>query len=363
MFLFSKTLRPITLIVCVIYCLIYLCQCSRLNITKSPKGTGTGKYYLVPIYFTTDRNKTENSDPRLFFGSSYSKNLTYGKLEVSVPYSHSFGIIDVAPWWKMWDARNKSQFMTLSNLTIMDYNILHQKISQTVKLSSKQDILVFIHGYNNSFEDAALRAGQITFDLSFEGASILYSWPSNGEIESYVSDEENIRLTVLHLKSFLTNLISTTSPKNVHIIAHSMGNRALTEALKAISIENTNIHFNQIILAAPDINKQLFEQDIVPYIPKIANRLTIYSSTKDRALLASQKVHKYVRVGNSNYSYNGFQTIDISKINCDDVFKHGCFAEARPVLTDIYDLLRSDLEPEKRNLKKVNNNYWEIKKD
>lgn len=190
----------------------------------------------------------------------------------------------------------------------------------------------------------------------------MYSWASNGNVESYVSDEENVQLTKKHLINFLINLNEKTKPKNIHIIAHSMGNRALTEALKDFSRDNKKLNINQVILAAPDINKKIFEQEIVPNISKMAKQFTIYTSNKDRALLASQKIHKYYRVGNVKANYNGFNTVDISEINCDDIFYHGCFAESRPVMMDIHQLFQYYSEPKDRNLV-YEGKYWKLRKD
>jgi esterase/lipase superfamily enzyme len=39
------------------------------------------------------------------------------------------------------------------------------------------DIVIFVHGYNVSFEEAALRAAQIGFDLAIKGAMTFFSRP------------------------------------------------------------------------------------------------------------------------------------------------------------------------------------------
>ncbi len=37
-----------------------------------------------------------------------------------------------------------------------------------------------MHGYNTSFDNALYRTAQIAYDLDFDGATFLYSWPSGG---------------------------------------------------------------------------------------------------------------------------------------------------------------------------------------
>ena len=91
-----------------------------------------------------------------------------------------------------------------------------------------QEALVFIHGYNVSFENAVKRTAQIAYDLQFPGAPVCYSWPSRGGLADYTRDENQAEWTVVHLHTFLQELVQQSGAKSVHLIAHSMGNRAAT---------------------------------------------------------------------------------------------------------------------------------------
>ena len=135
-------------------------------------------------------------------------------------------------------------------------------------MSGKKDILIFIHGYNVSFAKAAQRTAQIVYDLRFAGVPLLYSWPSNAKLTSYKQDRQNIELSIPYIKSFLKKVINEFNPDNVNIIAHSMGTYGLTQALYELSGEitktNKSSKFNQIILAAPDIDaKQLISNNFI----------------------------------------------------------------------------------------------------
>ena len=50
--------------------------------------------------------------------------------------------------------------------------------------------LVFVHGYNNLFDDALFRTAQIAYDLKYDGAAFLYSWPSGAGIAGYPYDSK-----------------------------------------------------------------------------------------------------------------------------------------------------------------------------
>ena len=91
--------------------------------------------------------------------------------------------------------------------------------------------LVFVHGYNISFDNAMRRAGQLAYDLGFDGPVFAFSWPSREKLLSYVGDRESAQLSADALRVFLETVVAETKAKRIHIIAHSMGNVALNEAL------------------------------------------------------------------------------------------------------------------------------------
>ena len=85
--------------------------------------------------------------------------------------------------------------------------------------------MVFIHGYNVSFEEAALRAAQLGYDLGIAGVMAFYSWPSQGTLQGYAADAASIEASEAFISDFLTRMATTSGVARVHIIAHSMGNR------------------------------------------------------------------------------------------------------------------------------------------
>jgi esterase/lipase superfamily enzyme len=92
--------------------------------------------------------------------------------------------------------------------------------------------LLFIHGYNNSFADAARRSAQIACDLPFKGATGFFSWPSACQTTAYIGDEACARSAIPYLAEFIKELCSIPDIHKIHIIAHSMGNLLLTTTLE-----------------------------------------------------------------------------------------------------------------------------------
>ena len=109
-------------------------------------------------------------------------------------------------------------------------------INQQLVDQGANEALVFVHGYNVSFEAAIKRTAQISHDLEFEGTPICYSWASHGSLADYTRDMANADATVVTLHNFLVELVEKTGNTTIHLVAHSMGNRALLQALDRIAV-------------------------------------------------------------------------------------------------------------------------------
>jgi esterase/lipase superfamily enzyme len=235
-----------------------------------------------------------------------------------------------------------------------------------VSASERKEVFVFIHGYDVSFSDAARRAAQLSYDLSFRGVPILYSWPSKGELSAYPADEATIEWTTPHLKSFLERIANESRATTIHLIAHSMGNRALTAALSSIAKEHPRVlpMFKQVFLAAPDIDVGVFKQ-LAATFPLSADHVTLYASSTDKALIASKKFHQGSRAGDSLVPVviTKVDTVDATAV--DTGLGHSYYGDNRSILTDIFSVMQRYDSPAKRFGMQPNNpknpTYWKFR--
>ena len=206
---------------------------------------------------------------------------------------------------------------------------------------------MFIHGYNVSFADAARRTAQMVSDLKYPGAAVFYSWLSQANWYEYRLDEKNVELSVAQLKSFLLEVAQRSNATSINLVAHSMGNRALASALKEMDdvARGSEILFNQVILAAPDIDATIFKQRIAPSIVTKARRTTLYASSKDLALFASRQLNsgdaRAGDAGNDIVVISGVETIDASAGDS-SLLGHSYYGSSVSVLRDIEHLLKNE---------------------
>ena len=138
----------------------------------------------------------------------------------------------------------------------------------------------------------------------------------------------------------------------MHLVAHSMGNRALTSALREMVMEQRADcpKFNEVVLTAPDIDADIFRRDLAPAIVNAASRVTLYASSNDEALIASRKVHGYLRAGESGETMvvvPGVDTVDVSEVDTSFI-GHSYYGSNSTVLADLFELMQGSKPPDQR---------------
>ncbi len=317
----------------------------------------------VRVFFATDRK----ADGQGGYGGGRGEGLSYGSIFVSIPRSHQVGAIEKPSIWKLEFTEDPRQHMAITGRMVVDRDDFFSNLRETLVRGGSQASFLFVHGYNVAFDDAARRTAQITYDLDFRGAPVFYSWPSQASLQGYTMDENNVQWSEANLKRFLLDYARNSGAKDIYLIAHSMGNRALTGAVKALFAEHPELkgRFKEIILTAPDIDADVFKRDLAPALVAGCDKITLYVSDGDKALLASKKVHGYPRAGDSATGVviaPGIETIDASGLDT-SFLEHSYFAESGTVLKDIRKLVLEQLRAAQRGLKKLSvsgQDYWKI---
>ena len=330
-----------------------------------------GNYAWVNVFFATDRKQNNSFDIKPHFSSERGELISYGITTVSIPRDHKMGELESPSIWRFEFHENPDKHIVLLRIKTFDKSFYFKKISKKINQSNKKSAFIFIHGYNVTFEDAARRTAQMSYDLGFDGVPVFYSWPSHGSIPKYTFDEANIKWSQSNIKNFLKDFLEKSDAENIYLIAHSMGNRALTRAYISLVNDNPGIksRFTEIILAAPDIDADVFKRDIAPIMVKAGNPITLYASSEDIPLKASKAVHGgHPRAGDSGKDLvivSGIESIDSTNVKT-GFLGHSYFADERSIISDMFYIFKNGLRANERaGLNKVTNPngiYWEFKK-
>lgn len=326
------------------------------------------RYVVVPVMYATDRAASGLSEPSGFFGGGRSEGgeLAFGIAEVSIPDDHRMGALEAPRMWKLQFRADPGKHVVLLAVTPLSRESYFSAARDRSGSASRKDALVFVHGYNVTFEDGARRAAQIAYDLHFQGIPMLYSWPSEAAAARYTVDETNVHWSRPHFQAFLRDVLTQSGVAAVHVVAHSMGNRLLAETIgqfKADGLPAGSARLQQIVFAAPDLDAQTFA-DLAKAFHGCAERFTLYASSGDIALQLSKKVHGYARAGDSGDGLiivEHIDTIDAAAIDT-SLLGHSYFGDNRSVIGDLFRLINDALPPERRHpLRSMQRNgkqYW-----
>ncbi len=314
---------------------------------------GNIQYQVMRVHYATNRQETGPAALADVRFSGERGKLAFGVAEVTVPKSHRVGALEAPSILRLEFRADPTKHLILASVQPMAHDAWRAEIARRATALGNAGILVFIHGYNVRFADAARRAGQLSYDLGFAGPTVLFSWPSRGGVVDYTVDEQAAEWSVPDMKEVLSSLATVAPGVPVYVIAHSMGNRVLTRGFKALLDEDLNKRraFKQIVLAAPDIDADVFRREIGPAILGKGPRVTLYASSNDKALVASRNLHGgYRRLGESGDGIvvmRDLDTVDASNVST-EFLGHSYFGDSSTVMSDLIYVIQKSLSPQER---------------
>jgi esterase/lipase superfamily enzyme len=311
-------------------------------------------YTPVEVLYATDRAASGQAAVQRFYSGEREADAAvhFGRCVVTLPLQRERGELNSPGLLDFWRGADPTRHIVLASIEPLQPAAFEQAALRQLGDAS-HEALLFVHGYNVSFHDAARRTAQLAHDLAWRGLRLCYSWPSKGEFLGYAADGDSAAWSAPHLAAVIRRLRALKPGLRLHLVAHSMGNRVLTQALQELQWKGDapQESVQQVALAAPDIDRNVFE-GLAAALRASARRVTLYASSNDRALWVSKLLHRGPRAGDAGdamQALDGVDTIDASRVDSSLVgLNHGYFAGKLSVLSDLALLLRADTPPGQR---------------
>jgi esterase/lipase superfamily enzyme len=322
----------------------------------------------VTTWYATNRTPSGSTEPAKLYAAEFASGLTYGRAVVTIPTTHKPGNIELPSIWRLERAPDPKRHFILKSVSPSSLDTVRAEMKARLDGTDTKVVLLFVHGYNVGFPEAAMRTAQLAYDLRFDGVPMFFSWPSAARATAYFQDAEAAQLSEGAFDRVLEDLAALPAT-DVYVVAHSMGSRIVTQVLKSrVERGRPTKHVSELLLAAPDINARLFRTVIAPKLAALERtRTTIYASSSDLALRASRTVHGFERVGDTSgkvFVYKGMETIDASKVSLVmRAFGHSYLMDSKSVLKDLHTIVRQRLPAKQRGLVetgKMPDVYWRL---
>ncbi len=240
------------------------------------------------------RPKGAAQNVQLFVASTRRKagepigDATFSLQNVNVPPGHKAGVIE-APTF---GAASPDSHFVVTARRALDLDAFRAELASHIsgRVGNSRDVLVYVHGFNTSLQEARFRLAQIVADGGFTGVPVLFTWPTKGELLAYESDKEAATASRDALARVLSDASHLPGVGRVHVLAHSMGSWLTMEALRESAIagrRDLDGKLGNVMLAAPDIDLGVFRQQVA----KIdASHVSVFVSRDDRALSLSSRI-------------------------------------------------------------------------
>lgn len=305
---------------------------SRDLITTSaitaPAGTIAGTH---GIFVATTRAPAKRQTA--VFDGERGNMLSYAKVDVTVPAAHEIGKLERP---RIGAKVNLAKHFAATDASLYAGDAAFREALEADIARNGGRALVFIHGYNTSFDKAVFRATQIAHDAGYPGTPVLFTWASAGSPIDYVYDNNSATIARNALGDTL-RLVASAGAKRIDVVAHSMGNWVTMEALRqaaAAGDRDFGGRLGDVVLAAPDIDIDVFKSQLRDYGPP-DKPFIVVTSANDRALNVSGFIAGRSRAGDytdaqdlANY---GVIVADLSNVEAGNGLNHMKFAE-NPVM-------------------------------
>jgi esterase/lipase superfamily enzyme len=300
--------------------------CASLRGVLVPvSGTVPGASQVDMLVATTRKQV----DPEELFSGDRGPTAMFANITVSIPPAGARQVGEVQ-WPRQVPGNPGTDFVTLK-ADVIDRPRALAWFHRALQTVPKRQVLVFIHGFNNRFDDAVFRFAQIVHDSNAPVVPILFAWPSRGSVLAYGYDRESTAYSRNALESLLK--------------AHSMGNSLALETLRQMAIRDGRVtpKIRNVLLAAPDVDVDLAREAITDMGPRAKRpSFTLFVSQDDRALAVSRRVWgSEARLGAINPDQEPYRTqleqanvsvLDLTKLRAGDALNHGKFAESPEVV-------------------------------
>jgi len=237
----------------------------------------------LQVYVATTRERQSPSEN--VFTANRANALNFAKFAISVPPNHKPGEIEMPTN----PSDPQTSFAVVDQAVMSEADFRKAVAPQRADRRKKHKVFVFVHGFNNNFQESLFRLAQLQADAKIDGIPILFSWPSQAQVAAYATDQDAASYSREYLMTLLTMLTRSPEVGDILVVGHSVGAMLTADALQQLRAEGKNqviARLGRVVLAAPDINAQTFRAQVQAIGP-LKPPLLVLVSKDDVALQMS----------------------------------------------------------------------------
>lgn len=328
-----------------------------------------GQYAVIKAHFATNRNQRNTETAYNMFGDGRADTTVFGKSYVVLPRRGDTVDIEPLDLPRVQMGEDAPEPEPLAHNEILERDDFTRSIESDIDEGGNGSALIFVHDFNTSFETAAVRSAQLSYDIGFPGISYFFAWPSRGGVPSYIADVGSMQSSRANLKSMINEILYLTPTNNIYVVAKGLGARLAAEVLKDIFVTqpDSRNRIREIILVTPDIDSNTFRRDLAPFLGSNDKPLTVYTSAANDVLSAARSLSGARLVGDSSngvFMAEHVETIDAGNADT-SLAGHAGYLDRGAIVSDLWDLIRHGSRAgSRRQLRTVyspEGTYWQYR--
>ncbi|MBX9841904.1 MAG: alpha/beta fold hydrolase [Xanthobacteraceae bacterium] len=228
------------------------------------------------LLVATTRKRVNGGRTKPWFGPERASAMTVARAKLKPPSDGRFSLAAVG----------------LDDWRLSEVEPVSGEVGDLLAQAGGQDVLVYVHGFKQTFETAALDAVQLSDGIRFRGQTMVFSWPSRAGLFDYAYDRDSAMWSRDGFERVLLSIVAAPGGGRVHIVAHSMGTMLALESLRQLHARYGGAaeqRIGAVVFAAPDIDMDVFSSAISRIGP-LAGKITVIAATNDRALALSGRM-------------------------------------------------------------------------
>jgi esterase/lipase superfamily enzyme len=261
---------------------------------------GTYRFF----YVTNRRAESEDGLLEERFGNNREETLKFGFFDARIQPSLGLGmLINPTEWFQ-------NEEIQLKKVQPLEQEAFVEKVTGLVQKSPYRSLLVVVHGFREAFPSGLRKTAFLGHVLDIDSPVLFFDWPGNqgSSLRGYRRAREFATASGAELARSLELIIRDIQPERLWLIANSMGAQVVVDAFSLLHREadlaDAQTEIENVVLTAPDVDHAKFNEEFKQQIKDLAQNLTVYVSSNDRALLMSRIINRGLRTGESTLSLN-----------------------------------------------------------
>ena len=262
-----------------------------------------GEHGAYRFFYATNRlPDADEGDPLERFGRDRHESLSFGRFDAAIEPSLGLGmLLNPTDWFQ-------NEEITLTDVRELERAAFVEQLASYVANSPRKSLLIVVHGFREGFPSALRKTAFLGHVLDIDSPTLVFDWPGNqgSSLSGYRRALDVAQASGPDLAEILEIVVRDVQPERVWLVANSMGGQVVADAFQALYQDSdwadTQTEIEEVVLTAPDVSREEFGEHFKPMIMALAQSLTVYVSSNDRALLMSRVLNRERRLGESTLS-------------------------------------------------------------